>query len=127
MPKASCAVSPKANDSCYRTVVVRPPDWSRSLSPRFPTQPSIRFLTSAHAPLEVQKAKLATRILIESCMAASDVLVDTAGFLALWDAGDEYHNAAVRLQSELARRRRRFFTTDYIVDETVTLLLLRHS
>jgi predicted nucleic acid-binding protein len=60
-------------------------------------------------------------------MAAPDVFVDTAGFLALWDASDEYHERAVRLQSELLRRKRRFLTTDYIIDETTTLLLVRHS
>ena len=60
-------------------------------------------------------------------MAAADVFVDTAGFLALWDAGDEHHSRAVRLQEELARRNRRFVTTEYVVDETVTLLLVRHS
>jgi uncharacterized protein len=60
-------------------------------------------------------------------MAAADVLVDSAGFLALWDAGDEHHAAALRLQAELARARRRFLTTEYIVDETATLLLVRHS
>jgi len=53
--------------------------------------------------------------------------MDSAGFLALWDAADEYHAAAVRLQAELARERRRFQTTDYVVDETVTLLRMRHS
>lgn len=53
--------------------------------------------------------------------------MDSAGFLALWDAGDEHHAAALRLQEELVRKRRRFFTTEYIVDETVTLLLVRHS
>ncbi len=60
-------------------------------------------------------------------MAAADVLVDTAGFLALWDAADEHHRAAVGLQARLVRKRRRFLTTEYVVDETVTLLLLRHS
>ncbi len=60
-------------------------------------------------------------------MAAADVLMDSAGFLALWDARDEHHSSAVRLQAELARRRRRFMTTDYVVDETATLLLIRHS
>ncbi|MCX6924804.1 MAG: hypothetical protein NT154_16570 [Verrucomicrobia bacterium] len=60
-------------------------------------------------------------------MAAIDVLVDTAGFLALWDAADEYHGQALRLQEELTRRGRHFLTTDYIIDETVTLLLVRHS
>lgn len=60
-------------------------------------------------------------------MAAVDVFMDSAGFLALWDAGDEHHAAAVRMLDELAARRRRFVTTEYVVDETATLLLLRHS
>jgi uncharacterized protein len=60
-------------------------------------------------------------------MAANDVFMDTAGFLALWDAADAHHHRALRLQSELARKGRRFLTTDYILDETVTLLLVRHS
>jgi uncharacterized protein len=60
-------------------------------------------------------------------MAAIDVFMDTAGFLALWDAADEHHARALRLQAELARKGRRFLTTDYVLDETVTLLLVRHS
>jgi predicted nucleic acid-binding protein len=60
-------------------------------------------------------------------MAASDVFMDSAGFLALWDAGDEHHIAAGRLQDELAGKRRRFVTSEYVVDETITLLLMRHS
>lgn len=60
-------------------------------------------------------------------MAAHEVLVDTAGFLALWDAGDEYHQRALRLQAELVRKHRQFVTTEYVVDETVSLLLARHS
>ena len=43
-------------------------------------------------------------------MAAADVFMDSAGFLALWDAGDEHHAAAVRLQEELTRKRRRFLS-----------------
>ncbi|HPC60314.1 MAG TPA: PIN domain-containing protein [Verrucomicrobiota bacterium] len=60
-------------------------------------------------------------------MAAVDVFMDTAGFLALWDAADEHHARALRLQAALVRDGRRFLTTDYVVDETATLLLLRHS
>jgi predicted nucleic acid-binding protein len=60
-------------------------------------------------------------------MAQADIFVDTAGFLALWDAADEHHARAVRLQADIARKRRRFLTTDYILDETATLLLVRHS
>jgi predicted nucleic acid-binding protein len=60
-------------------------------------------------------------------MASADVFMDSAGFLALWDASDEYHRAAARLQQELIHNRRRFVTSEYIVDETATLLLIRHS
>ena len=60
-------------------------------------------------------------------MAASEVFVDTSGVLALWDAGDEHHERAVRLQAELALKKFRFATSDYVLDETVTLLLMRHS
>lgn len=60
-------------------------------------------------------------------MVAAEVFVDSSGFLALWDSTDEHHAAAVRLQAGLAQKRRRFVTTEYIVDETATLLLVRHS
>jgi predicted nucleic acid-binding protein len=60
-------------------------------------------------------------------MAAVEVFMDTAGFLALWDASDGHHAAALRLQQELVRKRRHFLTTEYVADETITLLLMRHS
>jgi len=60
-------------------------------------------------------------------MANPEVFVDTAGFYALWDQADEHHSRAVKLQKKLAGSKRLFLTTDYILDETVTLLLLRHS
>ena len=60
-------------------------------------------------------------------MAGADVFMDSGGFLALWDSSDEHHKGAVRLQNELVRKRRRFVTSEYIVDETATLLLMRHS
>lgn len=60
-------------------------------------------------------------------MAGTDVFMDTAGLLALWDGADEYHDEAIRLQAQLAAEGRRFLTSDYVVDETVTVLLVRHS
>lgn len=60
-------------------------------------------------------------------MAGADVFMDSAGFLALWDSSDDHHAAAVRLQGQLARDHRRFLTTEYVADETATLLLVRHS
>ena len=59
-------------------------------------------------------------------MAAADIFMDSAGFLALWDAGDEHH-ASARRPRERIRQRRRFLTTEYVADETITLLLVRHS
>jgi hypothetical protein len=53
--------------------------------------------------------------------------MDTSGFFALWDARDQYHAEAVRIQDQLIGKRRRFLTTEYVVDETVTLLMMRHS
>ena len=53
--------------------------------------------------------------------------MDSSGFFALWDSGDEHHSAAVRLQKELVGKNCHFLTTEYVVDETVTLLRLRHS
>ena len=60
-------------------------------------------------------------------MAVAEVFVDTAGFLALWDTGDEHHEAALRLQQELIGKRRHFLTTEYVANETIALLLVRHS
>ncbi len=60
-------------------------------------------------------------------MGAAKVFMDSAGFFALWDAGDEHHAAALQLQRALAAKRRHFLTTDYVVQETATLLLMRHS
>ena len=60
-------------------------------------------------------------------MAGLDVFIDTSGFFALWDVSDRYHGAAARLQKELIGKRRRFLTTEYVVDETITLLRMRHS
>jgi len=60
-------------------------------------------------------------------MAAAEVFMDTAGFLSLWDAGDQHHAAALRVQQELIRKYRHFLTTEYVADETITLLLARHS
>jgi predicted nucleic acid-binding protein len=60
-------------------------------------------------------------------MAAAEVFVDSPGFLALWDASDKHHAAALRLQKSLIAQNRHFLTTEYVADETITLLLVRHS
>ena len=49
-------------------------------------------------------------------MAAADVFVDSAGFLALWDSSDAHHVRATKIQQDLARKRRRFLTSEYVID-----------
>jgi predicted nucleic acid-binding protein len=60
-------------------------------------------------------------------MARLPVFLDSAGFLALWDSSDQHHPQAVRVQRDLHLRGHTFFTTDYVADETITLLRIRHS
>jgi predicted nucleic acid-binding protein len=52
-------------------------------------------------------------------------LVDTSGFYALLIKGDRMHARASELLERAAQSRSRFVTTDYILDETATLLRAR--
>lgn len=56
---------------------------------------------------------------------ASGVFVDTAGFLARWLPRDANHRKAVAAWSRIAGRR--LFTSNHVVDETLTLLARRAS
>ena len=54
-----------------------------------------------------------------------ETLVDTSGFYAFLIKGDDAHKKAVRILREAAKAKARFVTTDYILDETATLLRAR--
>ncbi len=56
---------------------------------------------------------------------ASEIFVDTSGFYAMLVKGDDRHAAAGRILSDASRRNRGFVTTDYVLDETATLLKAR--
>jgi uncharacterized protein len=56
---------------------------------------------------------------------ASETFVDTSGFYALLVERDEMHERAARILQQGERRRSTFVTTDYVLDETATLLLAR--
>lgn len=56
---------------------------------------------------------------------AREVFVDTSGFYALLVRRDDCHRLAAEFVAGSKRRRRRFVTTDYILDETATLLKAR--
>lgn len=56
---------------------------------------------------------------------ANEIFVDTSGFYALLIQGDDRHKEAKRVLGEARRRKRRFVTSDYVLDETATLLKAR--
>jgi predicted nucleic acid-binding protein len=56
---------------------------------------------------------------------ASETFVDTSGFYALLVTRDETHETAARLLRNTEKRRGSFVTTDYVLDETATLLVAR--
>ena len=56
---------------------------------------------------------------------ASDVFIDTSGFYALLVRGDDRHQKSIDLMHQAAQVKRRFVTTDYVLDETATLLQAR--
>jgi uncharacterized protein len=58
-------------------------------------------------------------------MAPEPLFVDSGGFYALISPGTEAHELAVELMQAAAQQRRRAVTTDYIIDETATLLRAR--
>ncbi len=55
----------------------------------------------------------------------TETFVDTSGFYALLVQGDPWHERAKEILAQAAERRWRFVTTDYILDETATLLKAR--
>lgn len=56
---------------------------------------------------------------------ASAVFVDTSGLYAALVKNDEMHERAAAFLSLAAESKRRFVTTDYVLDETATLLKAR--
>ncbi len=58
-------------------------------------------------------------------MAAEPLFIDSGGFYALVSAERATHAEAVAIMEESRRGRRRAVTTDYVLDETATLLRAR--
>lgn len=56
---------------------------------------------------------------------ANEIFADTGGFYAILVKADDRHRPALRILKESQRRKRGFVTTDYILDETATLLQAR--
>jgi hypothetical protein len=53
------------------------------------------------------------------------VFVDSGAWLAVYDKSDQYHKSAIALWRDLSSQPIRLFTSDYVLDETYTLLKLR--
>src|SRR5262245_44718751 len=56
---------------------------------------------------------------------AHEIFVDTSGFYAMLVGGDDRHDASQAVLRQARRRKRAFLTTDYVLDETATLLKAR--
>lgn len=56
---------------------------------------------------------------------ADETFIDTSGFYSLLVRRDRMHSRAAELMDNSARVAGRFVTTDYVIDETVTLLKAR--
>jgi uncharacterized protein len=55
----------------------------------------------------------------------AEAFVDTSGFYALLQEGDDMHSRCVNILAQAATSGARFVTSDYILDETATLLRAR--
>ena len=53
------------------------------------------------------------------------LFADTGAWCALYDKGDTHHTRAVAFLRELRNQRVRLITSDYVLDETLTLLRFR--
>lgn len=58
---------------------------------------------------------------------ANEIFIDTSGFFALLASDDDRHAVAAKLVGVARKRKRGFVTTDYVLDETATLLKARRK
>ncbi len=55
------------------------------------------------------------------------VFIDTSGWVALFVENDKYHKKAASIFEEIKNSKALIYTSDYVVDETVTTILVRGS
>ena len=56
---------------------------------------------------------------------AAEIFIDTSGFYALLVRGDDQYDHAQDTMRKAAKKKLLFVTTDYVLDETATLLMAR--
>lgn len=55
------------------------------------------------------------------------IFIDTGAFVARYIQRDQFHDAAARHWQSLSNDRRRCFTSNFVLDETITLLARRST
>jgi predicted nucleic acid-binding protein len=58
---------------------------------------------------------------------ASEIFIDTSGFFAMLSSDDDRHGLAAKIVTAARKSKRGFVTTDYVLDETATLLKARRK
>ncbi len=58
---------------------------------------------------------------------ANEIFIDSSGFYAMLASDDDGHAAAAKIVAAAQKRKRGFVTTDYVLDETATLLKARRK
>lgn len=53
------------------------------------------------------------------------IFVDTSGWVALWIENDHNHKIAVSIFENMKRSKMSIYTSDYVIDETITTILGR--
>lgn len=56
---------------------------------------------------------------------ANEIYADTSGFYAMLVRTDDKHAIVLRILKETRRRKRNIVTSDYVLDETATLVKVR--
>jgi len=53
------------------------------------------------------------------------IFIDTSAFLAIENRDDSYHQSALEFRDGCLRSKRMFVTSDYVLDESFTIIRLR--
>jgi len=55
------------------------------------------------------------------------IFVDTSGWVALFVQNDQNHSRAASIFQKLGNEKAQLFTSDYVIDETITTILVRSN
>jgi uncharacterized protein len=75
--------------------------------------------------ISIKHPWICPEIMTSTCMEKTVIFIDTGAFLARYIKRDQYHQQAVEFWNELRRLRERCYTSNFVLDETFTLLARR--